>query len=342
MAVLNAARTYQVTSTTNQTIAELNTNSTTTLEITKDSTFTITAGTGAGVQAGTVLIEKGSTLDISGAFDNTGTLWAQGGILNVDGSLTGGTTEISGTGQVTLATASSENVLFQPNSAGKLVLDQATTFTGQISGFGVSQSIDLVGFNSADVQIDSYVPNGSDTAGVLTITDGAETAQFNVEGAYTLANFSTSSDGNGGTLLTDPTVKVLNSDTASADIAGDEILVVDAPDNGKVTFTGSAGTLWLNQPSTFTGAVSDFGAHDAIDLPGIAFDDQTSLAYSPNSNGRGGILSVANGTDSAEIALLGHFIGSSFALESDHHGGTMVVGALPAGDQSLLAHSLHA
>ena len=315
LAVLNAARTYQVTSTTNQTIAELNTNSTATLEITKDSTFTITAGTGAGVQAGTVLIEKGSTLDISGAFDNTGTLWAQGGILNVDGSLTGGTTEISGSGQATLATASNENVLFQPNSAGKLVLDQATTYTGQISGFGVSQSIDLVGFNSADVQIESYVPNGSDTAGVLTITAGAETAQFNVEGAYTLANFSTSNDGNGGTLLTDPTVKVLNADTA-ADVAEGEILAVDAPDNGEVTFTGSTGTLWLNQPSTFTGVVSGFGAQDGIDLPGIAFDEQTTLAYSPNSNGRGGMLSVTDGAQSAEITILGHFIGSSFALRA--------------------------
>ena len=48
--------------------------------------------------------------------------------------------------------------------------------------------------------------------------------------------------------------------------------------------------LWLDQPATFMGKVSGFGAQDAIDLPSIAFGSQTTLGYSPNSNNTGGTL----------------------------------------------------
>ena len=54
--VLNAAGTYTVTSTANETISELNTVSTATLAIAERHRFTVTNGTGAGVQAGTVSI----------------------------------------------------------------------------------------------------------------------------------------------------------------------------------------------------------------------------------------------------------------------------------------------
>ena len=103
------------------------------------------------------------------------------------------------------------------------------------------------------------------------------------------------------------------------------MLEVNTPDTGAVTFAGSSGTLWLDQPSTFKGTVSGFGGQDGIDLPGIAFGADTTLGYLPNSKGTGGTLSVTDGALSAKIALLGNYIASSFALESDNHGGTMVV-----------------
>jgi hypothetical protein len=107
-----------------------------------------------------------------------------------------------------------------------------------------------------------------------------------------------------------------------------------------VTFTGTTGALWLDQPSTFTGKVSGFGTQNLIDLTGIAFNAQTTLGYSPNSNNTGGTLSLTDGVHSAKIALLGSYMASSFVTEGDNHGGTMVVAEVNS--SSLLANPHHA
>jgi hypothetical protein len=87
--------------------------------------------------------------------------------------------------------------------------------------------------------------------------------------------------------------------------------------------------------------VSGFGAQDVIDLPGIAFDAQTTLGYLPDSNQPGGTLSLAGGAQSAKIALLGNYMASSFAVASDHHSDSMVIEAWQASNQSLLSHPQH-
>jgi len=346
LVVLDAVGTYTVTVTASETIAELNTIATATLAI-ADGTFTITGGTGTGVQAGTVSIAKGATLYLSGDVINSGIFLANGGALHisVSGEITGGTTEIGGAGAVFINNASSENVAFLAGSTGKLVLEKATSYTGEISGFGAntSQSIDLTDLNfAAGAKIVSYVPNSGDTSGVLTITDGTNTAKLQLEGTYTLANFNIGTDGSGGTLLTDPPVVTQQPGNAPASIASGTVLEINTPDNGMVTFAGSTGTLWLDHPATFTGTVSGFKGQDVIDLPGIAFGAGTTLGYLPNSTQTGGTLSVADGALSAKIALLGNYIASNFALASDNHGGTMVVTeASHVATQSLLTNPHH-
>ena len=62
-----------------------------------------------------------------------------------------------------------------------------------------------------------------------------------------------------------------------------------------VTFAGPTGTLWLDRPSTFTGKVTDFGAQESIDLPGIRFGVHTTLGYSENSSNTGGTLRITDG-----------------------------------------------
>ena len=128
-----------------------------------------------------------------------------------------------------------------------------------------------------------------------------------------------------------------------ASIASGTVLEINTPDSGTVTFAGSTGTLWLDQRSTFTGTVSGFSGQDVIDLPGIAFGTDTTLGYLPNSNQTGGTLSLTDGTHSANIALLGNYMASSFVTESDDHGGTMVVAeASQTANQLLLTASQHA
>ena len=139
----------------------------------------------------TVEINSGTTLTIGGTVNNSGTLLVNGGTLNIDGVVTGGKAEIGGIGSVVIAQASSENVAFLAGSTGKLVLDQATSYTGEVSGFGAntSQSIDLTDLDfAAGVEV-SYVPNSGNTAGVLTVTDGTNTAHLQLEGTLHAGKF---------------------------------------------------------------------------------------------------------------------------------------------------------
>ena len=186
----------------------------------------------------------------------------------------------------------------------------------------------------------------------MTVTDGTNTDKLNFNGSYTLANFSFASDGRGGTIVYDPPATTSNGlaptssspdQPASEPLTGGSTTVgagatleLGAPCSELVTFGASTGTLILGnssisggQGTNFTGTVSGFGAQDVIDLPGIAFDAQTTLGYSSNSNGMGGTLSLTDGTHGAKIALLGNYIASSFALASDRQGGTMVVAEAP-------------
>ena len=95
------------------------------------------------------------------------------------------------------------------------------------------------------------------------------------------------------------------------------------------------GSASAGQAFNFTGTVSGFAGQNAIDLPGIAFDAETTLGYSPNSNTTGGTLSLTDSTHDASIALLGSYMASSFVMESDHHGGTMVLAdATQSGNQA--------
>ena len=312
------------------------------IETVSGSTDALDGGT---IRSGsTVEINSGTTLALGGTVTNSGTLLVNGGTLNVNGTLTGGTTEISGAGKVVIASASSENVDFLAKSTGQLVLDQATSYTGEISGFGTTQSIDLTDIDFAAGVTISYASNGRrNTSGVLTITEGTNTVSLELEGTYTLANFKVVSDGDGGTLLTDPTVVEQQPGNASATIASGTVLEINTPDSGNVAFTGTTGALWLDQPSTFTGTVSGLGAQNGIDLSGIAFGAQTTLGYSPNSNNTGGTLSLTNGTQSVSIALLGSYMASSFVMESDNHGGTTVLADVTqSANQSLLTNPHHA
>ena len=49
-----------------------------------------------------------------------------------------------------------------------------------------------------------------------------------------------------------------------------------------------------------------------------------TLGYSVNSGNTGGTLSVSDGTHTANLALLGSYMASNFAMASDGHGGTAV------------------
>jgi hypothetical protein len=144
----------------------------------------------------------------------------------------------------------------------------------------------------------------------------------------------------------DPTVGQADATTSSSNettlpVTG--TVEIAQPSGATFVFqSGNPGQLVLDQPSTFTGIVSGFGAQDSIDLPGIAFGPQTTLGYLPNSNQQGGTLSLTDGNHGVNIALLGSYLASSFVVAGDGHGGSTVVETSQSGDQSLLTNPHHA
>ena len=90
-----------------------------------------------------------------------------------------------------------------------------------------------------------------------------------------------------------------------------------------VMFEGATGTLKLDDASAFTGPVTGLTGSDAIDLADISYGANTKATFSGNANG--GTLTVTNGTQTANIALVGNYLTSGWTLSSDGHGGTVVV-----------------
>jgi hypothetical protein len=118
--------------------------------------------------------------------------------------------------------------------------------------------------------------------------------------------------------------------------SGQELELLGAS-SASVNFApGEAGTLKLDASSQFAGQVSGFLIPDVMDLSDISFGADTTLGYAANSGNTGGTLNVNDGAHTANIALLGQYMASQFAMSSDGHGGTLITDP-PPDQQQLLA-----
>jgi hypothetical protein len=151
------------------------------------------------------------------------------------------------------------------------------------------------------------------------------------------SNFTLSNNGTGQTQLTDTTFDITKHKIAPA-----ATLTIDAAAAGTETFAGKTGTLVLDEASEFDGKVSGFSGQDHLDLADIGFGAHSTLGYAANGS-NGGTLTVSDGTHTANIALLGNYIASSFTLTSDGHGGSLITPASQmALEQPVLTQSPHA
>src|SRR6516165_3360460 len=128
----------------------------------------------------------------------------------------------------------------------------------------------------------------------------------------------------------------LNADAVSglAVMSGGTVEVSSAY-SGPATFMGSSGILQLDQSTSFSGTVAGMTGQDTLDLRDISFATIQSPTYSGTSTG--GTLRVSDGTHTAEIALLGNYLASTFVASSDGHGGTNVVDPLGTLSGTILA-----
>ena len=133
-----------------------------------------------------------------------------GGVLQIDDPVNGSGSAIIDGGTVALNAQANINVTFDNGTGtpayGELVLGDASHFLGQISGFsgtapdtGHSDTIDLTGINYNSPTF-SEVYNAS--TGLLTVSDGSDVANITLDNFDGTLSFA--SNGDGGTLITDP------------------------------------------------------------------------------------------------------------------------------------------
>jgi hypothetical protein len=234
--------------------------------------------------SGTIEASGGTlVLDTGASITNAGTLEAAAGAtLRIDDPVsgTGGTATIGAGAILEIAASDPENVAFN-TTTGKLILDHASTFGGQIVGFtgdgtlAGSDQIDLRGVNYSTVQ-SSY----NSSTGILDISDGTTEVDLNFAGTYSQANFKFADDGSGGTIVYDPPVSgqpispgVATNHATSQEAGNSWMNVSDAVGQdsfafatnfGKITlasFVSEMDTIQFNRATFVHGAGGDPGRH---------------------------------------------------------------------------------
>jgi len=97
-----------------------------------------------------------------------------------------------------------ETVTFVSGATGQLKLTDWSGFTGAVKGLSTAgaNSIDLAGFSLTGAKA-SFT--GTTASGVLTVTNGTQTATIDLTGDYLPSEFTVASDGHGGVVVKDPT-----------------------------------------------------------------------------------------------------------------------------------------
>jgi hypothetical protein len=172
----------------------------------------INTGSSAIENAGLIEATGAAGGQVKSAVVNDGTLEANGGALTFTAAVTGSGQAVIESGSLVFKSSFSQNVTFTGPS-GVLKLFDSKSYTGTVTGFSLTggTSLDLrdVGFVSAGEA--TFVDNGHGTGGVLTVTDGVNTAHINLVGDYTASTFVASSDGAGGVIVVDPTASQSNA-----------------------------------------------------------------------------------------------------------------------------------
>src|SRR5258707_3003198 len=106
-------------------------------------------------------------------------------------------------GQTMKLTGSYSGSITFAGATGTLTIDHSASFSGTIGGqLAIGDVLDLHDITAGANATIGY--SGNNSPGVLTVSDGTHTASLALLGNYSLANFTASSDGNGGTSVIDP------------------------------------------------------------------------------------------------------------------------------------------
>jgi VCBS repeat-containing protein len=258
--------------------------------------------------AGTLAIGDGALLPISGIVDNRGDIHLGSAGQETDLELVQHGVTLQGGGTVTLSD-NDGNLIFGSDADVTLTnVDNTISGAGQIGGGQMT----LVNEGSiiADGSHALLIDTGDNAVINTGLMEAAGSGGLVVHG-------NLSNDGmlwaNGGNITVDGDV----SGGGSARISGTGSLDIGGAFDERIVFDdGAAGTLKLDHAADFGGILSGFDHNDVLDLAGILGASAT-LSYAENAQGTGGVLSVTDGSHTANIAFSGQYAASDFHVAAD-------------------------
>jgi hypothetical protein len=161
------------------------------------------------INAGRIEALGAGGVTIASAVENSGTLVAAGGALTVERAVSGSGEVRITKGRADFTAAFSQDVIFGAGG-GELDLAQSTAYAATLRGFTPKAGatiLDLADIAFGAATKASY--SGTAQAGVLTVTDGSHTARFKLAGDTVAPTVTVSSDGHGGTRVTDAFVAAM-------------------------------------------------------------------------------------------------------------------------------------
>jgi autotransporter passenger strand-loop-strand repeat protein len=166
---------------------------------------------GSGFTGVGYVVSSGLTLEVAAGGIANGATINSGGLETVlSGGIASATTLSGGTLEVQSGGSTGSGPITFTNAGGDLQLDDSQHFHGLIAGFaspsGVTEEIDLRDIVFGKKTKVSFKEDKNHLSGTLTVTDGTQTASLTLLGQYSTGNFSLSSDGHGGTIVTDPSL----------------------------------------------------------------------------------------------------------------------------------------
>jgi large repetitive protein len=193
-----------------------------TIDASGTNALVIDTGSNAVVNSGTLEATGAGGLVVNSAVENSGSLLAAGGNLALKGDVTGsGSATISGSATLEYGAASAENTTFASGATGTLQLDNSSSFTGAIVGFGAGDKLDLADIGFGNNTTLAYSENSAGTGSTLTVSDGTHSTAIALLGQYAAAGFSTAADQGGGAIVTyvDPAASQANGVSITKPVA---------------------------------------------------------------------------------------------------------------------------
>lgn len=198
-------------------------------------------------------------------------------------------------------------------AGGQIVSDAGSLVLGSSRGSRIANAGLVEAADGGDITLNGVLVN----AGTILADGGTIIADADISGGGVL-------EASAGTL----TLRGAVADSEQAVIAGGTLDFATFFD-GPVTFTRAGGQLGLAQSQSYRLPIFGFSNKGAssLDLGDIGFVSPNEATYAKLSKGFG-LLTVTDGTRTANLFLVGAFSRSTFTTASDGHGGVIVVASL--------------